>query len=664
MNGPGLRNDRALTKEPADTEAISAATFSAWLATALAVAYLLYRWDVGSDWTLVAAVWGFAITLFAVTARLPTPVARSAATVLGLLVPLVLWPLDIDLRWLWIVAGVVMAAGLFRDGYGHPILASLAVAAVLVAYVFGSGIINPLSWERTVLGLSHTDTYAHFALSQMLAHYGLATFGFHGLDHTISYHFGSHLWLASLARMLGGDPSRLYHLVLIVVVYPAIFRGAVEAVQALGLHIKPLMVAAALLGALLVLPQIDYASYRGSEAQLVAILLLLLQLPLLIRMAAGTGESTQSYLGLVALAVVGSFLTLTVKVSAGMVLCMAYGWILLRWQGPRRITFWLGGVSLGVVALLVLLRGVGEGQGDVSSQLAPFAFYRFFASEDWPLYYLHALIPSVFAIAAGFYASRSGPDVWRRLAETLLVTTLVAELPGFVLNLRDGATWYFHDAARWLAIPGLLACVPVLIARWGSPPLRPRLIAIAVSGLLLVGLSGTAVRSAWDAVSFVASVRWFAAEKSDHSAETRRSWEYLLDSEWWRPGSVDAALHATPAFRLIEALEQARGGSSAAVFVPAGEESFWRLQPNCMASTLFIPALTGMPMVFGLGPASVCGSYQYYGMESADPSGRTQPNLSQEYLCAKAGRLENVLVVRQTPSWQIVRISCGPQPPS
>ena len=67
-----------------------------------------------------------------------------------------------------------------------------------------------------------------------------------------------------------------------------------------------------------------------------------------------------------------------------------------------------------------------------------------------------------------------------------------------------------------------------------------------------------------------------------------------------------------PGYRLIMDAAQGRG-KGFAVHVPASNEKFWRIVNNCEAQPMFVPAVTGKPMLYGLLPPEIKCDLLFYG---------------------------------------------------
>jgi hypothetical protein len=80
-------------------------------------------------------------------------------------------------------------------------LSVLILAIMLIIFTMPQSLFHP---ETITLGLAHTDYYYHFAIAQMIAHYGIPSIGADGpVLH--QYHFLAHAVGAGLAKAAGAD---------------------------------------------------------------------------------------------------------------------------------------------------------------------------------------------------------------------------------------------------------------------------------------------------------------------------------------------------------------------------------------------------------------------------------------------------------------------------
>lgn len=645
-----------------DQKSISPAAICSILVVFLTLGVAVYRWDMGTDLKFLLSLSAYSISILLVAERLSHHHVGKALGVMAIMaLPVAVRFSQVEISWVWIGVAA-MAAWPWRHRYPSKVnfVILTACGAALTVFVFGSGTINPLSWERAVLGLGPNDSLAHFSLTQMLALHNTVTLGIDGVAHPLAYHFGSHLWLGSVAGMLGTSIPRSFHIVYIIVVYPVIIFSILNAADYISNRaLNKYYLLILTLAIIFIMPITDWESYRYSESHLLSVALILLHLPLILYLWRG-GEGSSKILFL---AVPFTFPVLVTKISTGLILCVAYGLALLIRHGMRSWAFWLGNISLASAALFSLGKFAGAGQGAYQNRFMSFAFYRVYGFDFSPLYYLHAMLPCVLAIAGILWIRRTDRTHWLGdgwFALFIGALTLAGALPGLVVDLEGAAAWYFLDAAKWISVP---ICV-VIAVRHGRGLLQAGGWTMRL-GLLLAGASilVTGMRSAKDAASFFASVRWYSIEKSMKSAEPRKSWTYLLDRHYWQPGLVAAAFESTPAAKLVSKLTEA--GSrldrpTTAVWVPPDTVAFWTLMRNCTGSSLVAPGLVGLPMIYGLGPQTLCGDYPAYDLALQDPMARTTQVSSVADVChqSRKYKFKTILRVNYQQDWNIDAISC------
>jgi len=144
-----------------------------------------------------------------------------------------------------------------------------------------------------------------------------------------------------------------------------------------------------------------------------------------------------------------------------------------------------------------------------------------------------------------------------------------------------------------------------------------------------------------------------------------------LEESWrqdWRlfAPSVREGLKKSPGAQLVAEVERLRppDGSEFAIFVPPSNKDLWGLgRFPCLTAPLNVPALTGAPLVKGVGQrCPVSRAMSTYGYYSYTAESRTGV-LSREELCQHAlarGFAQIVLIERLEP-WSGNRlIDCAP----
>jgi hypothetical protein len=108
---------------------------------------------------------------------------------------------------------------------------NLAFFSYILAYGWDAGYLNMFFdeylWQGKVMfgdrKVLNRDTLSHIAYTTMLANYNATSTGIHGLT-PFNYHLGSHLFMASLSKLMAVKPSLLYNFAFLACIYPAFLQ--------------------------------------------------------------------------------------------------------------------------------------------------------------------------------------------------------------------------------------------------------------------------------------------------------------------------------------------------------------------------------------------------------------------------------------------------------
>jgi hypothetical protein len=111
-------------------------------------------------------------------------------------------------------------------------------------------------------------------------------------------------------------------------------------------------------------------------------------------------------------------------------------------------------------------------------------------------------------------------------------------------------------------------------------------------------------------------------------------------------------------------------GRSFAVYAPPSNRKFWTITRNCQAQSLFVPAVTGKPMLYGLLPPELKCELRFYGYQDYGPESFDR-EVGESELCrhARERGFDYVLVLQdldQSGRNQVLDCAAGagiPAPP-
>jgi hypothetical protein len=553
---------------------------------------------------LADAPYAYPLTSFAVL------IAAFAAYGLGRLAP--------GLLYVYAALGLVglgRALGVVR-GMSWRHYAFLPAAALLAVYVFFY--FTPWNYasvyapEQALLGTVRKDTYYATIIAHMIQAHGTVSTGLDGLA-PHRYHIASHAWFAALGRVAGTMPLLTYSFIHQLVLLPAQFLAlAFSLICAAGRRRGVIGLLAAAAAMVFFTDAIGRPSHYVSESYAAGLMGLLFFWPLLLDLMSRPERVGRAAWARLALALAGVVILNSVKLSVGLLWTLALGWVVLRREGWR----WRG---LATIALAGLLAGAAFLIFNDPGQAAVVEPLKFLAHHPRLLFLTNWIIPGLYLAALALtegITSRAGLGRAIRErrtvgAETLVLMAAVSALPALMLWLSIGWAWFFFNVPQW---PAMSMLAGVWDARPLLTPARRRTTYAAAAALALAGV--------YLGATFIASAaRPAGMERSRELA--RAGGKGPRGPTPARPygAELDALLGASPAYqaycRIMDAAA-ARPGDFA-VYAPAANDAFWHAVANCTAQPMFVPAVTGKVMLYGLLPRDYDCDLEFYGYPDYGP---------------------------------------------
>lgn len=590
---------------------------SAWLTLALLVFVMLSIW----------------VPIYAMVACGPRALeASAAAAVAGIAFPVLALPLrgtSVPVAaLLLLLVMIALRPHLRRAGIGIIKLAfgSLGMAIVLLTLGSAGRFFIP---EELALGLASSDSHFHIAITNMIAKFQVPSIGADGLAFT-QYHFGSHFIAAGIANAAETRASEVY-------VYWGSIALRVQLLWSLlwcNLH---LACAAGALPCvrrrlLLLAPFVAMATmFFNSESFLVAVTAFLCLTPLIARyLDDGASAKSTNWLGL-SIILFGAFVCAAAKVSVGYFIAAVLVFACAqRWHDRVGIAVTLSGLAALAACTLYMFQPadvslLSAGFGILLSSYLQYTTLPTFASFMLPL----LLLLWQRSVAPTVTREEQCDPVGGSTAQGPFCSSLLRRALGAVGGMRG----------EWqLLIVVLLSCVLVVmtvpigsnatyfsgVLLFMSFALMPASALAALNGL--VDFCPFKAMGALLWITLIAHIVNFGVELRARAAQVVACHSCAPDPS--QPPSASRQLreslrtHGKPWTNtririensawstLIRDVETfAAGGADAAVFVPPGNTAFWtRLQPQnpywCISPQLMIPAMAGIPMLRGIGPAS------------------------------------------------------------
>jgi hypothetical protein len=600
----------------------------------------------------------------------------------GTTIALLLPALGLFVGWWGIVPLVAMAAcGMFlalhhglrmRHFWSLAGIGAPGLALVYFIWLNGSAFGHIYQFEFAQLGRLYLDNVFHAAIAEMIRNFGVASIGADGVV-PLSYHVGSHTWIAAIAGIVQEPAIILYPVALQVIGIPCFLFAFLVAADLLppqgfaGASRIILAAIACIVGA----SWLIWDKLLLSESYVFSLIPFLIGLPLLFSIMLQPKSHLFADKARLAIAVFLLIVTFWFKIPVGVMWAVGVGYVVARvyivGRTPLALPMLLGGIAVGVLFLLV-----------VAGYYAPVSLVEMVRPLDFVrLYPLHfvADLALILAAVAVLYFDTALPTRDRRLQiELLAILAICSNLPGAIFALDNGA-YYFINATTWVSLAILASRGATYLQRieLRHPRVRGWLI-IAIVALIL--LDPARWMSTFRFIERVAALQTVGEggplpagpyEKRRLAQAARESWRELgsfgefLRSGALFPENVPVAIGNSIGGQALREVTAAKVQAPGAMIVAvrASNLGFWRMNADCRAQPMLLPALAGTPMLMGLPPPEAeCDLGFQYGFAAYGEKSVAR-DLSQEELCARAGSFKTVLVLEEHAGVQAgTLISC------
>jgi len=520
------------------------------------------------------------------------------------------------------------------------------VAPLLSIYVFlyfnpwnYAGVYAP---EKALLGIVRKDTYYATSIAYMLQNFRVGSIGVDGLLRH-HYHIGSHFWFASLGKLTGQPPLFSYPIGLMVAGMPAQFLALVLAcICAARNRWKITTYLAIALSLVFIMDALGRPSHYVSESYGLGITAFLFFLPLLFDIISRPKRTTPEDLTRLLLAAAAVLVLGALKISVSLLWAAGLAWALFRLYGfSRKNLATVPAIALLWFAVFWIYHDPGK-----KFIIVPF---KFFMSHPRLLFLACFLVPLLVLASASLklrifgagdliaaFRARTAIEL-----EVLLLVCVAGALPALLLWLSIAWAWFFFNVCQWLATP--------LVFAYLSPEsfrgIKHKALASIACLLLLVPVcykTGVHVGGLFDLRYFTKFRASLRGMKKTHPRMEADSWSIYGPN-------LGSLLKDYPGYKACILIRKAAAGKNKgfAVYVPPSNTRFWQIVKNCSAQPMFVPSVTGVPMLFGLPPLSMNCKLEFYGYPDYSPDAHSH-EVGHDSLCrhALARNIQKVLVLR------------------
>ncbi len=362
----------------------------------------------------------------------------------------------------------------------------------IVSVIWGGYHVRPTFIETLVVSKPYffdqefynADTLFNLCIAQMLKHHQAPSLGMDGLP-IMYYHYGGHWIMAQLSRFTGLHLVHIYNFGYPIIFIPLFFKIFIQ----FSLQVQEVLFKKTESGFLFMLVlmclfiQVPSHLYAGGLLGIsglvndsftisLTLIFVFLHTGLLFWK---TGQNKKWMFILVVVLLIGA--SGIIKISSGFVLSCLAGYLFLRLQLYRQVSYWVGAIGILVVFLITYwltsesipfgIRKVGGDEGLTGL----FHFYKqthTFEPISWFIgfyFWLYLVILFVLFLIPSPAVKKLG-YLWRNKltlpAEISLVVALVGVVPSLVLVFNGGNSMYFSGVQLFIAGSFVLAFTPIL----------------------------------------------------------------------------------------------------------------------------------------------------------------------------------------------------------
>ena len=477
-----------------------------------------------------------------------------------------------------------------------------------------------LAPELALTGTLKRDGYFHAALTHLIMHNGFPSTGVDGLKPLLLYHTAVHYWVAALAKVSGAAPLLAFPVVAQDLMVPlALFAlGFAVAVSAqLSGRLKLIAVIIALSG-YVGFEQFVQNSFQ-TTSMLFAMVFFFLAFPTLYPILTTHSSRRETW---VAAGLTVLFLPVKVSLAVMWIMSLVYASVRRSALPPRSQLGLLALFGVVFIALCLLVRTATFLEWDNPA-------FHFFTHYDMGRYLFPLAVPFLL-VAVSLIENRV--TSWDKLttlvlegrllvAEIAVVLSAAALVIAVIGVFPRSIPYYFILTVGWFAWPPLVITLMREIAAvrpdsittakdtWLSAltvgPAQLAMIAVAVLGALTLLMGLTIAKPLLDP---------FYRQRTALSYElglptvSRKGFDWdAIRARHVFPPELGKTIGQGLGQRFAQDVHRLAAGSvsKVAVFAPPDNAAFWSLVRPCEAKSLFIPAVTGLPMLLGMPPKSM-----------------------------------------------------------
>lgn len=478
--------------------------------------------------------------------------------------------------------------------FSFAVILSFIVGWSLVITFYGQNYHHPLFMEKLAIGQAHIDTLFHTAICYLFSNYNIPSTGLHGLQY-IHYHYGSHIIMACLAKLINLKPIIFYNLAYPIVFIPFFFKASFIAILKLQNHLKNntsiTFLFLSVFGVTIILSPLIFNTLPGgipfgSESYNIAIGFSLLFLTDVFQFLDDIKKNPSRYVLLLLYYSFAVVALLFLKVSIGLLFFTLISYLLFREFLLTNWKFWVY-LILNLLFIYAFYKLMGESNSTVLSiktiliyNLATIKYYF------WPYFLI-----IIFFITNGISLNKKGYQKLKEkiksketiFLELLLVVSIAGALPSFILRTLSKIDIYYFVSYQFflgtvIVIPYFFNLFPERILSLKSIPVK------------IFIFSSLVFYSLFPIEQLYQKYFQLAAEKNSIISEALVNKNYVF-------------------FKKLDSYPYKK---NSAFYIPKNDTAYYNMQKYRPLGIYFaIPAIAGLPQLYSIPDSAAQLNYNF-----------------------------------------------------
>lgn len=470
--------------------------------------------------------------------------------------------------------------------------------------MFNGDYIDPLYFEKSILGLLHRDTVFHSSIGSIISTTGIPSTGLHGIP-SINYHWGSHYLFAGYINLFSVNALLFYNLIYPVLISSIFAKAAfifLESFERLtnldgNLWISPIVT---LLIFTFYATSDNFSGFPfGSQSTIIAIVFIWVHLAIIFEYKMELVPIPSPFILFSAILILIVFF---LKISSGLIYAVGIIYVYLRLEPQVKTLVYLSALLICILGVLFFIFPserilIEEFPQSIIGLYLDFSakIETFWGSLMGVMVALIGFFAWIFMVLKNesVHSFNSFVELFRTKKylslEALALMNLAAVLVGLYLVFTSGGksvdVYYFISTVVFISLALFVYPLKKLILNFKAP--ASLILGTIILFIILMFISKPMIAR-------------FVIDRYSTKQELR--------------GIDDSQLQLKQLMQALELLRQENNTSKRAVYIPLDQTWYYNSQTfRDIAAPFIVPAISGIPMIGGIPEFVIDSGRQSYG---------------------------------------------------